>query len=287
MRKWLIVLILSALSWAEVGTSTHPSIRCQRAGKLLQSLDTAITSFQHPQKGFRVDLVGVVHVGEKAYYQKLNKLFSSYDAVLYELIADDSEGRPIPIGDSEAGADNPLSMVQQGMSSFLGLDFQLKHINYQPNNFVHADVSPQEFQKSMTANNESFLQILMKSLEKGGLENPEAEKELEKVDLLGSIAKGPKPEDRLHLRRALALMFANPEQMSDLLEGQGGKTLVTVRNQKCLNVLKKQLQSGKRKVAIFYGAAHMKDMETQLVKNFGVRYTGTSWLPAWNLEKLK
>ena len=39
------------------------------------------------EKGVEIDLVAVVHIGEKAYYERLNKEFEKYDAVLYELVA--------------------------------------------------------------------------------------------------------------------------------------------------------------------------------------------------------
>src|ERR1044071_9779787 len=38
-------------------------------------------------KGVEIDLVAVVHIGEKAYYEQLNTEFEKYDTVLYELVA--------------------------------------------------------------------------------------------------------------------------------------------------------------------------------------------------------
>ena len=43
-----------------------------------------------------VDLIGAVHVGEKAYYQRLNEIFQRYDAVLYELVAPEESKIPQP-----------------------------------------------------------------------------------------------------------------------------------------------------------------------------------------------
>ena len=48
-----------------------------------------------------VDLIGAVHVGEKAYYEALNKQFEDYDAVLYELVA--PEGTRVPKGAKPGG----------------------------------------------------------------------------------------------------------------------------------------------------------------------------------------
>lgn len=262
----------------------HAPIRCLRDAKAqLTCMQTAITRFKHPTQGYSVDLVAAVHVGPRTYYGLLNKSFRQYDAVLYELIADSSEGRPIP----ERGggnADNPLSWVQHGLSDALGLEFQLDHVDYAPPNFVHADISPQEFKRSMTRRKESFAQVLMRSMQHGSLDNPEAEKELEQVNFLNLLGKGPSQSDRVHLRRSMALMFAHPEVITDLMEGPGGSTLVSVRNKKALKVLRQQLGKGKRKLAIFYGAAHMTDMEKRLVDNFGVKFAGQSWLSAWDLR---
>ncbi|MDA1178761.1 MAG: hypothetical protein O2931_08195, partial [Planctomycetota bacterium] len=60
------------------------------------ALDTAIVSFEpavvdgsKPQgAGVRVDLVAAVHVGERSYYDVLNRRFADYDVVLYELVAE-------------------------------------------------------------------------------------------------------------------------------------------------------------------------------------------------------
>lgn len=283
MKIVVFLVLLTALVGAEV--VPHRPIRCSRDGKSqLTEMQTSITHFRHPKKGYGVDLISVVHVGPQSYYLDLNQAFLKYDAVLYELIADSSMGRPVPVASAQGGGDNPLSMVQHGMSSVLGFDFQLDFVDYRARNFVHADISPAEFQKSLENRNESFSQILMRSLEKGGVDSPEAERELEKVDLMRTFLQGPTPEDRIHLRRSMAVLFSKPEQMTELLEGPGGGTLVAVRNQKALAVLRDQLGKGKKKVAIFYGAAHMLDMEKRLVKDFGVQFTGQTWLSAWDLR---
>lgn len=280
--RWILWFLLVAVAWADV--APHRPVRCVRDRKAqLASFETAITKFRHPQKGYTVDLIGAVHIGPQDYYQRLNREFAKYDAVLYELIADGSGGRPIPIAGAEGGADNPLAMVQHGLGNMLGLDFQLDHVDYSPRNFVHADISPAEFQKSQAQRHESFAQLFMRSLQSGAETSPEAEKELEQVNMMAVFSR-PSAADRVHMRRFMALMFNNPEQMIELLEGPGGGTILSVRNQKALQVLGKEVKRGRRKVAIFYGAAHMLDMEKRLVRDFGVRYTGQAWVPAWDLR---
>lgn len=57
-----------------------------------------------------------------------------------------------------------------------------------------------------------------------------------------------------------------------------------MRNQKALSVLGQELKRGHRKIAIFYGAAHMLDMEKRLVRDYGVQFSGQAWVPAWDLR---
>src|SRR5436190_21493865 len=48
-------------------------------------LEIAVKTFELPS-GQKVDLIGVVHIADKAYYESLNKRFDGYDAVLFELV---------------------------------------------------------------------------------------------------------------------------------------------------------------------------------------------------------
>ena len=52
------------------------------------ALQTAVVKYvpASSEKGAEIDLVAVVHIGEKAYYERLNKEFEKYDVVLYELV---------------------------------------------------------------------------------------------------------------------------------------------------------------------------------------------------------
>jgi hypothetical protein len=47
-------------------------------------------------------------------------------------------------------------------------------------------------------------------------------------------------------------------------------------------VLDEQLHAGKEKLAIFYGAAHLPDMETRLLAR-GFRRTELEWVTAWDV----
>ncbi len=49
-------------------------------------------------------------------------------------------------------------------------------------------------------------------------------------------------------------------------------------------MLAQEIKSGKKKLAIFYGAGHLADMEKHLEKDFGLKRDGVQWLEAWNLR---
>ena len=79
------------------------------------------------------------------------------------------------------------------------------------------------------------------------------------------------------------------EQMVKM-EGKSGlgPTLNTIliddRNEACMRELEKQRKAGKKRIAIFYGAAHMPDFEKRLIENHGMQKQGTVWLTAWDLR---
>ena len=48
-----------------------------------------------------------------------------------------------------------------------------------------------------------------------------------------------------------------------------------------------QIAAGKKKIAIFYGSAHMPDFESRLLQNFGMQRQSVLWLDAWDLTSAK
>ena len=75
-------------------------------------------------------------------------------------------------------------------------------------------------------------------------------------------------------------MAAADEQMAAL---EGDNVIITDRNIKCLKVLDDQIAKGKKKLGIFYGAAHFPDMEERLIEN-GWKKIREEWLTAWDIE---
>jgi hypothetical protein len=89
--------------------------------------------------------------------------------------------------------------------------------------------------------------------------------------------------------RAVRLKRVMAEQMAALggtmasLDGPEGSTIVTERNKKALVVLRRELDAGKQRLAVFYGAAHLPDMEKRLLNDFGLKRAELRWMTAWDL----
>lgn len=250
------------------------------ANKTAEALETSILRFLREEPGkpsVQVDLVGVVHIGERAYYDELNKLFKEYDAVLYELVA--PEGTRVPKGGGKGGA-NPVSALQKGLQTMLALEYQLEHIDYQATNFIHADMTPEEMSQSMADRKESWFQMMLRMMGQGMAQQPrQANGDLNLFSAL--FAK----DRATRLKRVFAQQFEDMEGLS-AFDGPEGSTLITERNKKALRVLSRELTAGKRRIAIFYGAGHMKDMEDRLINEFQMRRVSATWLTAWRMESV-
>lgn len=245
------------------------------------ALQTSTVRYVAPdeqREGLIVDLIGVVHIGERDYYRQLNRQFKQYDAVLYELVA--PEGTRVPKNGAKKSS-HPVGMLQTAMKDLLELSFQLDHVDYHQDNFVHADMSPDDFSKSMADRGESIWEIFLRMLAQGMVQQGKQSKGVSDGDLLLALF------DR---NRALALKRIMAQQFEDLggamaaLEGPEGSTLITERNKKALEVLAKKIDSGAKRLAIFYGAGHMPDMSERLESDFGMQRKDEQWLTAWDLR---
>jgi len=245
------------------------------------ALETAIVRYvpmDCSQTSPTVDLVAAVHIADKSYYQQLNREFQKYDAVLYELVA--PEGTRVPKGGGRPSG-HPVSLLQRAMSDVLNLTHQLEEIDYTPKHFVHADMSPEQLSKAMKDRGEALWKMMLRVMgyslaKQTGAEGPPPEMQI----LLALFDKNR----ALALKRALALQFEDMEGMTRAMDGPEGSSLIAGRNQAVLAVLRRQLAEGKKKLAIFYGAAHMPDMEKRLKEDFGLVPIQTRWLVAWDLR---
>jgi hypothetical protein len=242
-----------------------------------QSLQVALVSYG-PEDGssrFRVDLVSAIHIGDEAYYADLNERFVDYDAVLYELVA--PPGTVVTADDP--GQRGLLSMTQSGLTNLLGLTFQLEQIDYGAANFVHADLSRAELSQRMDERGESmyvyFWRLFYASVREYAKDPLGVGDWKMLATMLGS---GQDPA----LKTLFAYEITNLESMQDILGEDSDSALIGARNERAIEVLRKTLDNGSTRVGIFYGVAHMPDLEDRL-RAMGLVRTGTVWIDAWQL----
>jgi len=245
------------------------------------ALQTAIVRYQPKdgEAGPVVDLVGAIHVADRQYYENLNKEFKNYDVLLYELVAPE---KAVPKRGQGGRSTHAVGAMQNGMKDMLELEHQLGWIDYQQKNFVHADMTPEQFSKSMSDRGESFLQMFFRMMGHSIAMQSKQQAQGKNTDIQLLAALFAK-DRALRLKRVMADQFQDMEMMMVGFSGPDGSTLITERNKVALEVLQAQLDGGKKKLAIFYGAGHMKDMDERLQKDFGLEPVETRWITAWDL----
>jgi hypothetical protein len=233
------------------------------------ALQCAVGSFRSADRDVEVILYGVVHVADAEYYATVQRDLDSYTSVLYEGVAPGTE--------EPTESDRALGDLQQLMGDMLGLQFQKDGIDYTRSNLVHADMNMDQLKEALG----------------GGSINPMgqfmSEEQLEQMaPMLRMAANFGKMmmESNPGMRDQLKMQFANQLGNADLgsaLGDQMTQVILIDRNEVAFNVLLEQLetqQSGT--IAIFYGAAHMPDLENRLAE-IGFGLTSKRWMSAWQI----
>lgn len=231
----------------------------------------------------QVDLIGAVHIADASYYSKLNDRFKKYDVLLYELVA--PEGTVVERGRGTSSG-HPIGALQNMAKDMLDLDHQLEDIDYTRPNFVHADMSPEDFQKAMADRNESFLQMYFRLIGQAMAQQSEltSKGQSSDFDVIGALFASDRPRK---LKIILAKQLSEMESLMVSFGGDNGSAIISDRNKKALGVLKQQMAAGKRKIGIFYGAGHLSDMDKRLRGDFHMEPVSIEWLTAWNLTPKK
>jgi hypothetical protein len=287
---------------AEQSEDTLEYVRIRRNDRRLAvALETSVIRFADSKQfpGKVVDLVGAIHLGEPGYYDELNRRFRDYDVLLYEAVmpkealkrgltpGGGAGSRRRNLSDEQEWTEakvglQAISVLQLGMKDALGLEFQLAGVNYAANNFVHADMTQEEFEAAMKRRGESFSQMFLREMGKATVaqqnENPLAAN----LDLVLSLLTS----DRVYrVRRIAAVQLAKASEGDAFAGADGSSTIITERNIKALQVLREQLQGKPKSIGVFYGAGHFADMEARLVEEFGFSRKSEEWLVAWKLRE--
>lgn len=273
----LAMMVLSAR--ADEPQSTE-FMRFVEDGDNSGTLDAAIVTYRNAD-GVTVDLVGAVHVADEDYFETLNEKFKGYDAVLYEMVKPEGSGAP----QKGVQSDSAVSGFQRILKNILELDFQLDTVDYTPVNFIHADLTAEQFQQLQQDRGESLMALMLRAI-LNDMKRPRAGAAAPPTlqDLLTAAGA---PDRGRQLKLLLAPQFQDMEAMvAGFGDASGESVIITERNKAAMKALERQLAAGDRKIAIFYGAAHLPDMEKRL-SGMGFEPVNTEWLIAWDMRKDK
>lgn len=273
-------------------------------------LETVIVEMKN-DAGVKVDLVGAVHIADAAYYKTLMELFAGYDALLFELVDGQSlkedmafqprekTKRPsrvkLPGGDPAADEEAPrassskdrgdedpvfsiLRVMMQGLGNYLRLQYQTDGIDYLAKNFVHADVSLDEFLRLQAEKGESFATLFRKAFEAQLTRGPKKDEEPTGGQLLLALLG-----DSSGIKIAMARMLGKAESVGEELGFGPDSVIVGERNRVALEIFDREVKAGRKNLGLFYGAAHLPDMEDRLEAR-GYRRTGEKWVTAWDIK---
>ncbi len=277
-----LLLLLSAVGRCNdpIPAAQEPKIEYIRVTEddEIARLQTSTATLE--KNGVRVDLIGAIHIADRAYYETLNKTFTEYDSLLFEMVGGDkiaASEKPIESEtEEEKNSLSGLRDVYAMVAKFLGLSGQAEVINYQATNFVHADLSMAEFTEKQKQRKESLLGLALKA----GTEPASAKvKQPDATRLMAAMLMGNSNMMKMELIHTLG-------QGDDQISMFAGETvIVTDRNAKCLEVLDSEIAKGRKKLGVFYGSAHFPDMEKTLLSR-GWQRTGEVWLTAWEVPKI-
>jgi hypothetical protein len=298
MRPHLLTSLAVALLWALTAPSLAneqpadqpalPDYMRYAEDRSSARLEIAIRSFRMPS-GQQVDLIGVVHIADDAYYQALNRRFDGYDAVLFELVG--NPGRltataPQPQTPGTAAEfTGSLSSMQQTVGRYLNLTFQLHAIDYTKKNMVHADTTAEEFARMQRERGENMLTLMLRAMsaQLSGGPHTAAMGELNTFALIRILLS---PDSAAEFKKALARVFDQAESATAAMESGGASAIVSGRNDVAVQRIQDVLADRKkRRIAVFFGSAHMPGIEATLTGKLNARVTGEEWLAAWTMPR--
>jgi len=117
--------------------------RCLQAAPDTYIMQTGYQVFRPVSgRGPEVALLGAVHIGESAYYRELQRRMDAADAVLYEMVIDESKP-PSALTAEEKAAKQEASAYAR-LARMMGLCQQSTHIAYDRDHYERCDMSIQQ-----------------------------------------------------------------------------------------------------------------------------------------------
>ena len=267
MKVGFVFLLFTLISLGEEPKKTD-FLRVKQEEKFAY-LQTAITHYTKDER--TVSLIGAVHLADADYYTTLNERFTQHDQILYEMIGGEK------IVELQKNPPKPSAMhkMYRVLATLLQLTEQRTGIDYDKENFVHADLTFAEFETLQKERGETLLSFAADSSKNA---DPKNQPEFKK--LMSALLTGDADRVKLQL---IGTLGAGDDKIGALA---GESVIITDRNARCLEVLEAQLEAGAKTPGIFYGAAHFPDLERGLQER-GFQMSKQEWLNAWTVAKGK
>ncbi|XP_021276419.1 uncharacterized protein LOC110410847 [Herrania umbratica] len=274
----------------------------------------------------RVDLVSTIHIADKEYFETLQKELAPYDCVLYEMVAsrESLENRRNPaaakrLKSSRSRGFNILGCIQRQMARILNLDFQLDCLDYQADNWYHADLDYETFKLLQLEKGESFFtfarDMTLKSTK--ALVQPASIPDdldpwrskllwasrvlpmpLVGLLIIGGVCAdvGSQASDYPELEALSMLDFGaamkvflakriTSEFTQVTADVEERSVIIGERNRAAIEVLRRAIDDGHIKIAILYGGGHMPDLGRRLREEFDLVPSQVQWVTAWSITK--
>ncbi|CAN4096356.1 unnamed protein product [Withania somnifera] len=281
-------------------------------------LQTAVVTYRKKfpwsllQPFLQVDLVSTIHIADKEYFTALQKELEPYDCILYEMVAsrESLESRKIT-------GFNVIGFIQRQMARFLTLDFQLDCLDYEGENWYHADLDFETFKLLQLERGESFFTFArdMTLRSTKALVQPTIPDDLGPwrskllwasrvlpMPLVGLLIIGgvctdvksqpseyPELEalSRLDFGAAMKVFLAKrltSEFTQVTADVEAKSVIIGERNKAALEALQRAMNEGHNKIAILYGGGHMPDLGRRLREEFALVPSEVQWITAWSIR---
>lgn len=279
MKKHIssIAILLGLSSYAAGQDSTSKFIKLEDKTEH-SGLQIAVTEYVSSNSKASVTLYGVIHVADEDYYKKVQTDLDKFDVVLYEGIKTGTQPNP---------ETKILNNFQRLMGDVLDLKFQKDSIDYTRKNLVHADVTIDQLNDSLKG----------QSITPFGLKADQIEPFKPFMELSSNLVKEifrASPDLQSQVKTMLAEQLTKTD-ISKQLPAEMYKGILLDRNKIVIETLEKQFElthdpnlfsQPKKSYAIFYGAAHMEDLEKRL-QVLGFKEKTKRWMTAWKFTPEK
>lgn len=257
-----------------------PKIYQAHRGEYVRTIQSGTDTFslQTGSRVFRkagsadIDLIGAIHAAEPAYYQELTSDLHKASLVLYEGVSDANQPRYTEKQRNKATEKSAYNRLANSQ----GLVSQHRAIPYAQKNYRNCDMNFQEMQ-----------QTLQREIAQGGSKGQAAQQAYDELNSVNTAVRGNNfmlnavigligSNHALKSRARFMLVSMGAGNSDDLGSSRRLQTLmIQDRNAHVISELQKTLRNepNQRRIALFFGAAHLPDFEKRLLR-LGYRPAG-------------